>query len=70
MSIIVRIDVRKTEAEARQIEATQFGKQQPGLTVSVERAVLAVWNWAPEGSVPDVVASDADNEVWIVSTRM
>lgn len=72
---LVRIDVRKSEAAAR---ATALAMQTKGFTTTVEQATLAVWNWSPEATedlgptaamAPDVVASDSDNEVWLVTSR-
>lgn len=66
MSNVIRIDVRKSRAEAEQTQARHAAK---GLESTIDSALVAVWNWAAEGAAADVVASDADGEVWVVITK-
>ena len=65
---IVRIDVRKSKTEAQVVALTQ---QTKGFEATVESTTLAIWNWSPDASnvEPDAVASDTDNEVWLVISR-
>ena len=65
MADTLRIDVRKSLQEAQTIALSM---QQRGFTAQVDRYRQAIWNWSPAGSTPDQVASDADMEVFVVTT--
>lgn len=66
MATITRIDVRNSQANAGNVASIQRAKGDEVTWCSI----IAVRNWSSGVSAPDVVASDWDSKVWVVTTRV